>query len=86
MQETNKKRPFAIDKDKRQIRRSGRKEIKKTYARKSKDEGGEIKQERVIETSIERAESLSVMREMAQSFASTIEFYKADYGGRETAR
>lgn len=80
MDKKKKQRPFAVDRDKRLVRRSQPIRREKTHVRKQED-GDEVSQERITETNLERAESLSIVQEMARSFADTIEFYKAEWGG-----
>jgi hypothetical protein len=82
MNKTKKQRPFAIDHEKRKARRNALRRSERTYGRKHTD-GSEIETKRVIENSVERAESLSIVQEMAQAFASTLEFYKSDWGGAQ---
>lgn len=80
MSETKKKKLFAIDREQRQQRRQATTRKNRTLI--IKDNGGEkFTFDKVIETSPERAEGLQIVREMAQAFIGTIEYYKADYGG-----
>ncbi len=78
----NNKKPllFAVDKDKRQARRNKQRTVEHTYGNTKKD-GNKKELITVIEKNAERAEGLQIVREMAQAFASTIEFYKSDWGG-----
>jgi hypothetical protein len=80
MNKTKKQRPFAIDREKRKARRNALKRLERTYGQTQAD-GSEIETKKVIENSVERAESLSIVQEMARAFASTLEFYKSDWGG-----
>jgi hypothetical protein len=80
MQETKKKRPFYIDRDKRKARRNELRRVERTYGQTDKD-GNKVENKRFIEKSVERAESLQIVQEMARAFASTMEFYKSDWGG-----
>jgi len=80
MNHNKKKRPFSIDRDKRKARRNELRRVGRTYGRTDED-GNTIDIKRTIENSEERAESLSIVQEMARAFASTIEFYKTDWGG-----
>ncbi len=80
MQETKKKRPFYIDRDKRKARRNELRRVERTYGQTDK-EGNKVENKRFIEKSVERAESLQIVQEMARAFASTMEFYKSDWGG-----
>jgi hypothetical protein len=82
MNKTKKQRPFAIDREKRKARRNALKQRERTYGRNQADGSG-IETKRVIENSTERAESLSIIQEMAQAFTSTLEFYKSDWGGAQ---
>ncbi len=77
--EKNRKKQFEVDKEARKQRRTAITKSARVYARKSEE--SEIRQEKIVETSIERDESLSIVQEMARSFAETMEFYKADWGG-----
>lgn len=79
---SNKKnrRLFFIDADKRRVRRKKLRRVERTYGRTAEN-GSTIENKRVIEISAERAESLSIVQEMARAFASTMEFYKSDWGG-----
>jgi hypothetical protein len=79
MSETKKKKPFAIDREQRQQRQQTTKRKNRTLIRI--DSGKKFTLDKTIETSPERAESLQIVREMAQAFIGTIEYYKADYGG-----
>jgi hypothetical protein len=82
MNKTKKQRSFAIDREKRKARRNALKQRERTYGRNQADGSG-IETKRVIENSTERAESLSIIQEMAQAFTSTLEFYKSDWGGAQ---
>jgi hypothetical protein len=81
MQQTKKKRLFAIDREKRKAWRNELRRVERTHLRIDDDGGNKIEIKRVIEQSPERAETLSIVQEMTQAFISSIEFYKADYGG-----
>jgi hypothetical protein len=75
-----KRRPFSVDREKRKARRSALRLTERTYGR-TEENGNTIENKRVIEKSAERAESLTIVQEMAQAFISTVEFYKTDWGG-----
>lgn len=81
MNDNNKKSPFSIDREKRKKRRNALRRVERSYYRKHNEDGGTIEVQKVIEQSPERAESLSIVREMARAFADTMEFYKTDCGG-----
>ncbi len=80
MNETKKRHPFAIDRDKRRARRNKIRRIERSHQMTAED-GSITESKKFIETNIERAESLSIVQEMARAFASTIEFYKSKMGG-----
>jgi hypothetical protein len=80
MNKTKKQRPFAVDREKRKARRNALKHRERTYGQTQTD-GSEIETKKIIENSVERAESLSIVQEMARAFASTMDFYKSDWGG-----
>jgi hypothetical protein len=54
--------------------------IERTH-RITAEDGSIVESKRIIETNAERAESLSIVQEMARAFASTVEFYKSEMGG-----
>jgi hypothetical protein len=80
MTDKKKQRPFSIDRDKRKARRNALRRVEHTYGQTQED-GSKVENKRVIEKSVERAESLTIVQEMAQAFISTVEFYKTDWGG-----
>ena len=80
MSETEKKRPYAIDREKRNERRGAVRRSQRIGSKKNKDGvTTEIKED--FETNLERVEGLQIVQEMAQSFISSLEFYKSDWGG-----
>jgi hypothetical protein len=81
MNDNNKKSSFSIDRERRKKRRNALRRVERSYYRKQEDDGSIIEVQKVIEQSPERAESLSIVREMARAFADTMEFYKTDWGG-----
>ncbi len=80
MKKTIKKKPFAVNHNERRERRRELQLVERTHSLKPED-GQRLAITKTVETSTERAESLSIVQEMAQAFIGTIEFYKADYGG-----
>jgi len=80
MKKTIKKKPFAVNYNERRERRRELQLVERTHSLKPED-GQRLAITKTVETSTERAESLSIVQEMAQAFIGTIEFYKADYGG-----
>ncbi|MDQ3747411.1 MAG: hypothetical protein M3367_00120 [Acidobacteriota bacterium] len=80
MTDKKKQHPFSIDRDKRKARRNALRRVEQTYGQTQED-GSKVEKKTVIDKSLERAESLSIVQEMAQAFASTMEFYKTDWGG-----
>jgi hypothetical protein len=80
MTDKKKQRPFAVDREKRKTRRSALRIAERTYGR-TEENGSTIENKRIIEKSAERAESLTIVQEMAQAFINTVEFYKTDWGG-----
>jgi hypothetical protein len=82
MSETEKKRPYAIDREKRNERRQTVRHGQLIGAKKNKDGTiTEIKED--VEKSLERAEGLQIVQEITQSFISSLEFYKSDWGGNK---
>ena len=79
MRETNRKRPFQINREKRKARRSQKRIVERIHGLTGKD--GEITQRRIVEQSQERAEAFDLVREMTRAFIASIDYYKADYGG-----
>lgn len=79
MTQTKKKRPFQINREKRKARRNENRRIERVYGLTRAD--SEITQTNVIEQSQERAEALSIVRQMTRAYIDSIEYYKADYGG-----
>lgn len=80
MSDKKKKGSFAIDRDKRQKRRNTLRRVERTCGRYDKD-GSKVEITTVNEKNAERAENLSIVREMTQAFANSLEFYKNDWGG-----
>jgi hypothetical protein len=76
-----KQRPFSVDREKRKARRNALRVAERTYGRMQEEDGNTVENKRVIEKSVERAESLTIVQEMARAFISTVEFYKTDWGG-----
>ena len=81
MQETKKKRLFAIDRQKRKARRLATSRTERTYGRTDDEIGSKIEKTKVIEQCPERAEGLTIIQEMTRAYIASIDFYKADYGG-----
>jgi hypothetical protein len=52
-----------------------------THSKKNED-GSLTKIKEDLETNLERAEGLQIVREMAQAYIETIDFYKSDWGGK----
>ena len=75
-----KKRAYEVDRDERNKRRRALHRSERVHITKPKG-GNEIENRRVIETSLEQAEGRQIVAEIAQAFISTVEFYKAEYGG-----
>ncbi len=82
MNKQKRKRPFAIDQDKRKARRNAERRVERICGQDDKD-SNKVEIINVIEKSEERAESLSIVREMARAFANSMEFYKGDWGGKK---
>jgi hypothetical protein len=80
MQETKKKRPFAIDREKRKSRRLALRQTERIYGQ-TDDDGNKVEKAKIIEQCPERAEGLTVIQEMTWAFIASIDFYKTDYGG-----
>jgi len=80
MQETKKKRPFAIDREKRKSRRLALRQTERIYGQ-TDDDGNKVEKAKIIEQCPERAEGLTIIQEMTRAFIASIDFYKADYGG-----
>jgi len=81
MQETKKKRPFAVDKEKRKARRLALRRVERTSVRVDEETGDEARLTKTVEQCPERAESLGIVQEMTRAYIASIDYYKADYGG-----
>ena len=79
MSQTKKKRLFQVDREKRKARRSQKRTVERVHGLTRKD--GEITQMRTVEQSQERAEALSIVREMTRAFIASIDYYKTEWGG-----
>ena len=66
MREAKKKRPFQINREKRKARRNKNWHIERVYRLTRAD--SEITQTSVIEQSQERAEALSIVRQMTRAY------------------
>jgi hypothetical protein len=75
MNKQKRKRPFAIDQDKRKARRNAVRRVERICGQDDKD-SNKVEIINVIEKTDERAESLSIVREMARAFANSMEFSK----------
>jgi len=84
MQETKKKRPFAVDKEKRKARRLALRRVERTSVRVDEETGDEARLTKTVEQCPERAESLGIVQEMTRAYIASIDYYKADYGGSHT--
>jgi hypothetical protein len=74
---------FKKDPTKRAARRATKHTIKRTHGLRGEDEEGVLALCEVEkESSQELAEARMIVSEMARSFISTIEFYKAEHGGK----
>lgn len=80
MKNKREPKPYAVDREKRKARRKAVRCVENTYGKKDKD-GNKIEITNVVEKNAERAEGLQIVQEIARSFASTMEFYKSDWGG-----
>ena len=83
MKNKREPKPFAVDREKRKARRTALRRVENTYSTISKD-GTQAELQAVTEKNAERAEGLQIVREMAQAFASTMEFFKSEMGGSKT--
>ncbi len=81
MQETKKKRPFAVDKEKRKARRLALRRVERTSVRVDEETGDEARLTKTVEQCPERAESLGIVQEMTRAYIASIDYYKSDYGG-----
>ena len=75
-----KKRPFAIDRNKRQVRKNQTRQDDRVYVLKHED-GSTDTLEQMFVKSPELAESRTALQEMTKAYIASIDFYKADYGG-----
>lgn len=80
MTQKKKKRTYEVDRDERNKRRRALRRTERVHIVQPA-EGNEIEKRRVIETSVEQAEGRQIVVELAHAFISTVEFYKAEYGG-----
>jgi len=83
MIEKKKRHSYLIDNDTRKTRRNALRPVERTHALKA--QGKErVEITKTVETSLECAESLSIVQEMAKAYIGTIEFYKTEQGGEKT--
>jgi hypothetical protein len=67
--------------DKRQSRKQKQKTFKRIHSLKNPKSGERFSVTKTAETSLELAENLSIVQEMAKAYIETIEYYKADHSG-----
>jgi hypothetical protein len=79
MEETKKKKMFAINREQRKLRRQTERRGVRTHG--TINNGQKIELKKVVAMSPEQAESRQIVVEMTRSFINTVEFYKSDWGG-----
>jgi hypothetical protein len=80
MSRVKKKQIFAVDREKRNLRRRAPRLIKQTHAMECED-GRKAKIAREVYTSPEQAEARQIVEQLANAYIGSIEFYKTEYGG-----
>lgn len=83
MTRKKKQHCYEVDQDERNKRRRALHRRERMHVMYPPD-GDPIEHKSIIETSAEQAEGRQIVAELARSFASTIEYYKADYGGSKS--
>jgi hypothetical protein len=81
--QSQKTKPFEVDRTARAVRRSKPRTVKHTYLLK-KRKGEKITREHEYKTSQDDAETRQVLAAAAQSFIATVEFYKSEVGGAKS--